>query len=76
MQVPLDLHRVRSFRLAETSSTSFSSVRHDLLARNSDDTNHAEAIKQLIRIDRYERRVFSRRRASDAATRQFVKDAR
>jgi hypothetical protein len=39
-------------------------ARHDLLARDLVDTNYAEAAKQLIRIDRYERRALSRRKFS------------
>jgi hypothetical protein len=49
-------------------------ARHDLLARDLDDANYAEAAKQLIRMDRYERRALSRRkfaiRALDAGRRQ------
>ena len=37
-------------------------ARYDLLARDRGDTNYAEAAKQLIRIDRYERRALSRRK--------------
>jgi hypothetical protein len=49
-------------------------ARHDLLARGLADTNYAETAKQLIRIDRYERRALSRRkfaiRALDTMRRQ------
>jgi hypothetical protein len=37
-------------------------ARHDLLARDVADANYEEAAKQLIRIDRYERRALSRRK--------------
>ena len=47
-------------------------ARHDLSARDLADTHYAEAAKQFIRIDRYERRALSRRKlaALDAVSRQ------
>jgi hypothetical protein len=37
-------------------------ARYDLLARDLGDANYEEAAKQLIRMDRYERRALSRRK--------------
>src|ERR1035437_2454847 len=37
-------------------------ARHDLLARDLGDANYDELTKQLIRMDRYERRSLSRRK--------------
>jgi len=49
-------------------------ARHDLLARGVADANYEEVTKQLIRMDRYERRALSRRkfaiRELDALRRQ------
>jgi hypothetical protein len=60
-QAQIDLVRIRE-------------ARHDLLAHDLGDANYAEAAKQLICMDRYERRALSRRkfaiRALDAVCRQ------
>lgn len=37
-------------------------ARHDLLVRDLGDANHAGAARELIRMDRYERRALSRRK--------------
>jgi hypothetical protein len=47
---------------AQIDLTRIRRARHDLLLRSLSDTNNDAPTKQLIRIDRYERRALSRRK--------------